>query len=90
MIELADSWKSDSKASTMGGSIALVIPDSIPVEVSASAMGGDIAVSENLGEVSTSRSHAGSKVRMQIGDDDEPPRIKLKTMGGSIEITEKD
>jgi hypothetical protein len=90
VIELSDSWKTDSKASTMGGSISLVVPDSVSAEVSASAIGGDVVVSENLGEVSTSRSHAGSKVKVLIGSADEPPGIKLKTMGGSIEITEKD
>jgi DUF4097 and DUF4098 domain-containing protein YvlB len=90
VIELDESWKTGSKASTMGGSITLALPSSLSADISASAVGGDIAISEGLGEVSMSRSHAGSKVRLQVGEDDEAPRIKLKTMGGSIEITEKD
>jgi len=90
VIELDESWKGDSRASTMGGSISLTVPSSVAAEVSASAVGGEISVPENLGEVSVSRSHAGSKVRFRLGDEDEPPRIKLKTMGGSIEILGKE
>jgi hypothetical protein len=90
VIELDESWKSESKASTMGGSITLTVPSSVSADVSASAVGGEITVPENQGEMSVSRSHAGSKVRLRLGDDEEAPGIRLKTMGGSIEILGKD
>ncbi len=87
-ISLDKSWHGDSKAKTMGGGISIHLVDDVPVLVSATTLGGSINVGGNNPEIisESGHGHAKSKVTVLYGEEDEPSKLAVTSMGGGIKI----
>jgi len=86
-IKLGAAGCEASEARTMGGNIRVDVDPAVPrTEAEAVTMGGSILVEEAVGEVDRSSSLGKQRWTVRLGGGDPAGSLRLKTMGGNIEI----
>jgi hypothetical protein len=76
-----------SEAKTMGGNIRIeVAEESIGTATEAVTLGGTILVDEELGAIDRGSNLGKKRVRIDLGEGETKASLKVKTMGGNIEI----
>jgi hypothetical protein len=86
-LRLGPEFCEPSEAKTMGGNIRVDVADGLPItETEAVTMGGSIMVSDELGRVRKGGNLGKQKINITLGDGQPGSRLKVKTMGGNIEI----
>jgi DUF4097 and DUF4098 domain-containing protein YvlB len=90
-ISLDSSWAGNSKAKTMGGGIYIHLTDDASVLLDATTLGGTITAGGNSPEVlsSSGKEYGNSKMLVRYGKGENPPQLKVSTMGGGIVIEGK-
>jgi hypothetical protein len=77
----------DSEAKTMGGNIRVdVSPEAPCIQVVAVTMCGNIVVDDQLGHIERKSSLATQKMKVNLGSGPPDSALKVKTMGGNIEV----
>ena len=76
-----------SEAKTMGGNIRIeVSPDTPGIETEAVTMCGNIIVDDELGHIERTNNVAMQKMTISLGSGEPHSKLKVKTMGGNIEV----
>lgn len=77
----------NSEAKTMGGNIRVDISPQAPsLEVEAVTMCGNIVVDDELGHIERTSNVASQKMKVNLGPGTPESALKVKTMGGNIEV----
>ncbi|MCP4548124.1 MAG: DUF2089 domain-containing protein [bacterium] len=77
----------EGTARTMGGNIRVEVLEGTPrTETEAVTMGGAILVEDEFGETRKGHNFGKQKVSVMLGDNGSGSSLKVKTMGGNIEI----
>jgi hypothetical protein len=86
-LKLSKSCCEPSEAKTMGGNIRVDVAEGMPrTETRAVTMCGTILVDDGLGQIKQSGGLGQQKVTVDLGDGEPGSTLKVKTMGGNIEI----
>lgn len=85
-IAFRDKWTGSSDVVTMGGDITINIPDGVEAHIRATTMGGSITANEIFNKIGKQKTVPGRIEEYYIGSEETESSIRLKTMGGDIEL----
>ncbi len=86
-LRLGPEFCEASEANTMGGNIRIDVAEGAPlIETEATTMGGSIMVADELGRIRKGGNLGKQKITVTLGEGQPGSRLKVKTMGGNIEI----